>query len=151
MLPSAVRGPVFTTSPRPCPATTRVPANNRAWLSSPEERRPGSAAVDPHRVTGADSPVRRDSSTVTTSDDSSRTSAGTRSPSPMTTRSPGVSSRAGIRRSRPARITFANGWAMARSAFSALSLRASWLTVSATDTKDANASKKPSFLSPRTK
>ena len=124
MRPSSVRMPVASTRARPLPCTTIVPENSHGRSSPPGApmRAPDSSATGALR-TVTDSPVRRDSSTVTFMPDNSMASAGTRSPSASSIRSPGTTSRPATRTRRPSRITSARGLDRSRNASSARSVR----------------------------
>ena len=112
MRPSALRGPVATTRPCAEPLTTSVPEK----ASSPSHGVASASSVADCLSTAADSPVSSDSSTVRCDVCVSRTSAGTRSPSASSTRSPHTTSRAAMRSNWPSRSTAARGLASSRNA-----------------------------------
>ncbi len=100
--PSSVCSPVPTTTPVPLPWTTDVLANTvlrRSATGVASGRTAGSLDA------GSDSPVRVDSSTLSSTCVSSRASAGTSSPARSRTRSPGTSPAASTTSSRPSRTT----------------------------------------------
>src|SRR5581483_3451638 len=86
---NSVPAAVWTTTPTPLPARTTVPMNAHDGSSSGES---GFVTGSTFFSAGADSPVRTDSSHSSPSASSSRRSAGTTSPTPMRTTSPGTSS-----------------------------------------------------------
>ena len=141
ILPSSVRGPVAAISTMPCPDVTRVPENTEG-KSSPPGRSSARASADGTLRTGTDSPVSSDSSVERCSARRRRPSAGTRSPSARTTRSPRTTSRPAMRRRSPSRITRARGLERSRSASSACSVRRSWtiVMVMTTNTKPSSIS-----------
>ena len=122
MRPSALRAPVATTMPRPEPCVTSVPEKTRAPDSSAAASGPVTACF----ITGTDSPVSNDSSTVRLDASSRCRSAGTRSPSASSTTSSTTSSRPAMRTAWPSRMTSARGLESSRRASSALSLRRFW-------------------------
>lgn len=111
--PSALAAPVRTTVPVARPVVTTVPA----LASSPTAR-----------VTGTDSPVSADSSTLSRAASASSRSAGTTSPASTRTRSPRTRSAAGRTTSRPSRTTRAVGAASWSNAAIARSARTSCTT-----------------------
>lgn len=125
MRPTCVPPPVALTSARPWPVVTRVPAYTCGRSSPPggPAAAAASAASEGRLRTGTDSPVSRDSSTVSDWAWRSTASAATRSPSPSTIQSPGTISRVATRRTWPARSTRVCGVASSRRASSARSPR----------------------------
>ncbi len=124
MRPSSVRGPVSSTTPRPRPRATTVPFH--AWpCRSGRSRSAASGPATTSFSTGADSPVRADSSTRRRAASRRRRSAGTTFPASSRTTSPGTSPEAGSVSRAPSRRTVAVGAASARSAASAPSARSS--------------------------
>ena len=101
MRPNSVRMPVAYTTARPVPVSTDVPASSRLVAVSGESSSLGPAC----RILGRDSPVivalltRRPNASIR------RQSAGTLSPSPTSTTSPGTSPSAGICCTLPSRVT----------------------------------------------
>jgi len=87
--PNSVNPPVATTTPRPAPERTTVPINPQL-RSSARAVSGGTGSVD--FSAGADSPVNTASTHCSAVADSSRTSAGTTSPSCSSTTSPGTRS-----------------------------------------------------------
>ncbi len=131
MRPSSVLCPVATASPTATPPVTTVPANanrRRPVAESPSRRSP-SASAPPAFLTGRDSPVRTDSSTVRLRFWRRKMSAGTLSPSDRTTMSPWTSSRPGIRLWTPSLVTRARGLDISRRDSSALAVLRSWYSV----------------------
>ena len=115
--PSSVCVPVANTTARAVPATQEVPLNTTSTASiSRTCTAEGSACRD----TGWDSPVRADTS-ASTAPDSSLASAEIRSPSSITSTSPGTSSSARTVVRRPSRSTAACGGRKPRSASTARS------------------------------
>ncbi len=104
--PSAVSGPVPTTSARPDPPRTTVPMNAHDGSSS-GPRLGSSASAAAVLATGSDSPVSTASSSSSPSAASSRTSAGTTSPTASRTTSPGTRSVTATRSARPPRSAIA--------------------------------------------
>jgi hypothetical protein len=91
--------PVATTSTMPWPAVTRVPENTEGRSSPPGRSRPFASAEATLR-TGTDSPVKQRLVRRQVERPPQRPSAGTRSPSARTTRSPRTTSRPAMRRER---------------------------------------------------
>ena len=116
MRPSALCGPVATTRPLAVPCVIRVPEYTRLSGLPP-------ASEAPCLMTGTDSPVSMDSSAVKFDALSSSISAGTRSPSASSTRSPSTRSLPAMRCCFPSRITRARGQERSLSAFSERSVR----------------------------
>ena len=148
ILPSSVRGPVAAISTMPWPEVTKVPENTEG-KSSPPGRSRARASAEGTLRTGTDSPVSSDSSVARCSACRSRPSAGTRSPSARTTRSPATTSRPAIRRRWPSRITRARGLERSRSASSACSVRRAWTIVIVMTTNTKPSSINASAGSPR--
>jgi hypothetical protein len=98
--PNAVADPVATTAPRPEPCCTIVPMNAHEGRSTAESLA-GAGADD--FTAGCDSPVSTDSSHSRPSTAISRKSAGTTSPTPSATTSPGTSVTTFTRRAAPSR------------------------------------------------
>ena len=130
ILPSSVRG-AGGAAPRRCPGpcTTSVPEKTKGRSSPPGPVERGGAVADARlahrhrlagqqRLVGARGRSRRDAAA----------SAGTRSPSASTRRSPRTTSRPAMRRCAPSRITSARGLDRSRSASSARSVLRSWTT-----------------------
>ncbi len=147
IFPNSVETPTATTSAIPCPAVTRVPENTDG-RSSPPGRSMAVAFSDATLFTGTDSPVRIDSSTAMLMPRRSMASAGTRSPSESTMRSPRTTSRPGILRLAPSLMTSARGLERSRSASSACSVRRSWTIVMAITTTTKPISIRASVSSP---
>ena len=124
--PSCVRPPVAVTSTVPYPADTSAPENTNGRSSPPGANGPDSPSRAARLRTGTDSPVSSDSSTDRSLASSTRASAGTRSPSRNSTRSPGTTSRPAMRTCCPSRTTSARGLDRSRRASSARSLLRSW-------------------------
>jgi hypothetical protein len=104
------------------PPVQAVPLNT-TYLASSKVAAPSTASVD--RVTGTDSPVRVEASTSTVPL-ISRASAQMRSPSSISSTSPGTSSRASISHRSPSRSTQARSGRNAASASTARSACISW-------------------------
>ncbi len=129
-LPSPVAWPVATTTAVPSPASTAVPACSRLDRpASPVAAGTGCSLLP----TGAASPVSVDSSTRRPRAASTRASAGTTSPAPTATTSPGTRLAAGTSDMYPSRWSRAVGAVIARSASIARPARTS-VTVSVTAT-----------------
>ena len=116
MRPSALFGPVATTRPLAVPCVIRVPEYTRLAGLAP-------VSAEPCLTTGTDSPVSMDSSAVKFDVLSSSISAGTRSPSASSTKSPGTRSLPAMRSCFPSRITRARGQERSLSACSERSVR----------------------------
>ena len=145
MRPIAVCCPVAMVCARPLPWTTRVPEYRNGKSSPPGLPIAAGALCAGALRTGTDSPVSSDSSADTFTPESSTASAGTRSPSESTSRSPRTTSRPGMRRCSPSRITSALGLDRSRSASSARSVLRSWkkLMLTTTRTKPSSISASP--------
>jgi len=102
ILPNSVRAPVATTTPRALPAWTTVPIS--AHPDSSARGVPAGTALVAFS-TGSDSPVNTDSSHCKLVTSSSRTSAGTMSPSFSSRMSPGTSVVTSTLTGRPSRNT----------------------------------------------
>ena len=102
ILPNAVRPPVCTTTPTPFPERTTVPMNAHERRSSGES---GFVVGSTFLSAGADSPVSTPSSHSSSFASSSRRSAGTTSPTPRRTTSPGTSAVTSTEPSLPSRNT----------------------------------------------
>ena len=138
MRPISLRAPVATTSARAWPATSTVPANTRAVPSA-------------CRATGSDSPLSSDSSSCRSLACSRRASAGTRSPSASSMRSPQTSSLPATRRRSPSRQTNARGLLRSCKASSTRSVRRSCTRVMVTMTPRKASSTAASCRSPSTR
>ena len=122
--PRPVAAPVASTTPTPRPATTSVPACTHGVPSPPGGPIAGGSSESAATLgTGSDSPDRAASSIWRFTASTSTASAGTRSPSPMSTRSPTTTSRPGILTGSPSRTTRARGELRSRRAASAFSVR----------------------------
>ncbi len=120
MWPISVPSAVATTTPRPWPATTSVPAK------AIEARSPNGAAAPTGTTalaTGTDSPVSAASCTASCAVQVRRRSAGTRSPASISTMSPGTTSAAGSVTRWPSRSSATRGASIFRIAASAFSAR----------------------------
>jgi hypothetical protein len=142
VFPSCVAAPTARTLAVPVPRTTSVPEYSTVASSGAD---PPAARL---RI-GTDSPVSNDSSTSRFDEEIRATSAGTRSPSCTTTRSPRTSSRAAMRTRAPLRITSARGLERSRSASSARSVLCSWYKVTPITKRTAISSATASCGSPR--
>ena len=126
--------PIAVTSPMPEPRTIKEPGKHARQVIAAGAMRlegaPGAAAI---LRTGTDSPVSRDSSVWRSWLSTSTASAGTRSPSASTIKSPRTTSRPAMRLRSPSRMTRARGLVRSRSASRTRSVRLSCTTVMATD------------------
>ncbi len=120
----AVSMPVDSTRPTPAPEDMPVP--EKAIFRRSARGASSGQTTSASFSTGTDSPVRADSSAISSTDRSSRRSAGTRSPVRSSTMSPGTSSALSIVSFFPARMTLAFGELSFFSASMALSARSSW-------------------------
>ena len=124
IFPSWVFIPVAMTTPFPRPASTRVPMY-AMFRRSARNVLGGSGAMP--FDTAMDSPVREASFRRRLAASINRRSAGTLSPAPSRTTSPGTSSRAGITLASPPRTTCARGAARLLRASRDFSARYSWM------------------------
>ena len=122
-MPISVAMPVAVTTATPRPRVTAVPLKTM-FSRSPSAAAPGTGAGS--LSSGSLSPVSDASAIIKDAASTRRPSALTASPSASSTTSPGTSSVAGMRCGRPSRRTPAVGAAMACSAETASSARASW-------------------------
>ncbi len=120
MVPNWVRAPVAVTTPRALPACTTVPISAQPD-SSASGVPAGTGAVS--LSTGSDSPVTTDSSHSSPDTCSSRTPAGTISPSCRSTRSPGTSVVTSTATGRPPQTASVWWWIWECSASAAFSAR----------------------------
>mmetsp|Transcript_5834 Transcript_5834/g.10319 ORF Transcript_5834/g.10319 Transcript_5834/m.10319 type:complete len:265 (-) Transcript_5834:373-1167(-) len=102
--PNTVRSPVMTTTPVAVPSTARVPKKAKFFVS-----RGLSSVQSTLRACGSDSPVREELSTFSFETLIMRKSAGTLSPSLISTTSPTTKSAAGTCNCLPSRCTSACG------------------------------------------
>ena len=123
--PSSVCMPVRVTTVLASPPVQLVPLKTRFSASSREPGTAGRAGCSADRLAGSDSPVNADrSSSIVPS--MIRASAQTRSPSAITSTSPGTRSRAAISRRTPSRTTRAVAGRKAANASTARSACISW-------------------------
>jgi hypothetical protein len=141
--PNSVRGPVAETIARACPFTTSVPEYARPLRSA--------SSAPGHFSTGSDSPVSSDSSTMKSLTATSWASAGTRSPSASSSRSPRTTAAPAMRCATPSRTTVARGLDKSRSASSARSVLRCCTIVIARMTRTDAASTSASRTSPSTR
>ena len=119
MRPNSVASPVDTTTPRPEPWCTIVPMKAQDGRSTSDDC--GAASMD--LVAGVASPVKIASSHSSSFASRRRTSAGTRSPIPSATTSPGTSWVTSTWCARPSLHTRARRWILSCSASTATSAR----------------------------
>jgi len=163
MRPMALAAPVAVTCAMPWPLTTTEPAQTKGCPSPPgwaravpdaaSDAAPGLAGSTAPSCfaalrTGTDSPVSSDSSVSRAWAESSTPSAATRSPSPISSRSPRTTSRPGMRRRSPPRSTKARGLARSRRASSTRSVRCCCTTDSPMVTSTNSPSSSASCISP---